>query len=73
MTNHKPDCKMSFGRKDSSCPRCQELIQGAPARDGWQKQYFSKKKKEEADRILAIRNHNCTTSGCAPICVAFDW
>lgn len=32
-TKHKADCKMSFGRLDSSCPRCIELAQGAKRRN----------------------------------------
>jgi hypothetical protein len=28
-TKHKEDCKMVFGRKDKTCPRCQELLNGA--------------------------------------------
>lgn len=34
-TAHKTDCKMAFGRKDATCPRCQEMLSGAPARRGW--------------------------------------
>ena len=30
-TQHKVDCRMIFGRKDPDCPRCQELMNGAPA------------------------------------------
>lgn len=28
-TRHSNDCAMVFGRKDPSCPRCQELLAGA--------------------------------------------
>lgn len=34
-TQHKADCRMAFGRKDPSCPRCQELLNGASPRLGW--------------------------------------
>jgi hypothetical protein len=34
-TKHKSDCNMAFGRKDPSCPRCQELLNGATPRQGW--------------------------------------
>jgi len=44
---HKNDCEMSFGRKDPTCPRCQELLNGAPARAGWQKNYYAQKAREK--------------------------
>ncbi len=34
-TQHSDTCRMAFGRFDSSCPRCQELALGSPARKGW--------------------------------------
>jgi hypothetical protein len=41
---HSNQCKMAFGRKDKECPRCQELLNGAQPRSGWQKEYFEHKK-----------------------------
>jgi len=73
MTKHKPDCKMTFGRKDPSCPRCQELLNGAPPRDGWQKAYFHKKQTDYEQFRRALAAHNCQKSKCGPICTAFDW
>ncbi len=32
---HKTDCGRVFKRYDLSCPRCQELAKGEPARAGW--------------------------------------
>jgi len=32
---HTADCTRVFKRYDLSCPRCQELAHGAPARKGW--------------------------------------
>jgi hypothetical protein len=32
ITKHKDDCKMTFGRKDATCPRCAELLAGAAPR-----------------------------------------
>jgi len=69
-TKHKPDCVMAFGRKDETCPRCQELLNGAKPRAGWS----SKRRQEEADRLQAIRNHNfaaCTANNV--VCTHFDW
>jgi hypothetical protein len=34
-TQHSTTCRMAFGRFDISCPRCQELASGSPARKGW--------------------------------------
>ncbi len=45
---HKDDCNMAFGRKDPSCPRCMELINGSPARSGWQKNYYTQKAREKS-------------------------
>ena len=66
---HKSACKMSFGRKDPSCPRCQELLKGAPVRHGW----GHAKKVQEQRLIAAIRNHDCKKSNCGIVCTAFDW
>lgn len=51
------------------CPRCQELLAGAPARKGW----GAAAKRAEALRIQAIKTHNCQTHGCGPVCVYGDW
>ncbi len=68
---HKSDCKMSFGRKDPTCDRCQELLNGAAPRSGWQAGYFSFKKQQEANQLAAIKNHKCTN--CGPVCTFGDW
>jgi hypothetical protein len=34
---HSKACTAAFGRFDKRCPRCLELVHGAPARPGWQK------------------------------------
>lgn len=68
-TLHKADCKKAWAKFDSTCPRCQELLSGAPRREGW----GAKAKREEYLRIQAIRNHNCKECGCGPVCTAFDW
>ena len=73
MIKHKTDCKMVFGRKDPSCPRCQELLSGAKPREGWQREYYTTKQQEEARWARALKQHNCQESKCMPICTAFDW
>lgn len=73
-TKHKADCKMTFGRKDATCPRCIELINGAPARAGWQQAYFARKARDEAQRSAAIAAHDF--KACAArniVCTCFDW
>lgn len=75
---------LPFGRKapKGECPRCDELHDGAPARSGWQKDYFERKNRHDAERSAAIRNH--TNDNCpymqrnahgywAGVCVCFDW
>lgn len=45
-TKHSKTCKMQFGRKDPTCPRCQELLEGAPPR----KRAWRLKSELDADR-----------------------
>ena len=78
MTKHKADCKMSFGRKDESCPRCQELLNGAPTRDGWQKSYYAHKAQQEQLQTLAHAAHFApngphASGKCGPVCTFGDW
>ena len=68
-TKHKLDCKMAFGRKDVSCPRCQELLNGAAPVE-WT---VSANKRAEKRQIASIRNHNCITSKCGPVCTHGEW
>ena len=57
-----------FGRKTAGCPRCDELIAGAePVR------WDTRRADDEARRIQAIKNHDCTKSRCGPVCTAFEW
>ena len=63
--NHTPN----FGRHVATCPRCDEIAQGAPVVRGWK----SAAKRNELSRIRAIRAHDCKISGCGPVCVAFDY
>ncbi len=70
-TKHKADCKMVFGRKDATCPRCQELLRGAAPiqwRGAW-------RKEQEQRQIAAINTHDFTA--CARtnggVCTHFDY
>jgi hypothetical protein len=73
VTKHSVDCNMAFGRKDPSCPRCQELMAGAAPRAGWQKSYYANKTAQEAAQRSAIRHHDCKVSGCSVVCTFGDW
>lgn len=81
-TKHKDDCNMVFGRKDITCPRCQELLQGAKPRRGYgDRQIFSRGKliwitpsQQSRIRTQEIRNHDCQKANCHPtVCTAFDY
>lgn len=45
-TLHSKYCKAAFFRRDWSCHRCCELMQGAAPREGWQKPFFAKKLRQ---------------------------
>lgn len=68
-TKHKYDCNMAFGKKDPSCPRCQELLNGAEPRKSWHAKYYA----DQERRMQGIRSHDCVKSNCGPVCTAFDW
>lgn len=71
---HKEDCKMVFGRKDATCPRCQELLAGAAPRDGWQASYYKNKASEESRTSRAISQHFASEEHKKEtMCTAFDW
>ena len=66
-TKHTHD--VVFGRKVDFCPRCEELKAGAaPVK-------WNIDRKRINDQVLAqeIRNHNCSKSGCGPICTFGQW
>lgn len=73
LIKHNSDCSRVFKKYDAKCPRCQQLEEGAPPREGWQTRYFANKKHEEDQQSRAIKNHNCERSNCGPICTAFDY
>lgn len=64
----------AFGRKTPGCPRCDELIAGAAPREAHAgHQAAARRATAEAQTLEAIRTHDCRTSGCGPVCTAFDW
>lgn len=69
-TVHASTCRMAFGRKDATCPRCQELLAGAAPRT-WAY------KTNDLQRAMEIRTHfdsaKHRTGGCGPVCTYGDW
>lgn len=52
---HSVDCKMVFGRFDPLCPRCQQMMHGAPPRSGWQAEYHRNKAKQRASKSSRLQ------------------
>lgn len=69
QTKHSTDCRRVFSNYDLRCPRCQELACGKPARAGWS----DLRRRNEANRVRWIREHDCRQAGCGPICTFGDW
>ena len=67
---HKADCLRVFSRYDRECPRCQELINGAPARKGWGL-------SNDARRCIEIDSHFTSekhlSGGCGVVCTFGEW
>lgn len=72
-TQHNAGCQRVFKNYDPNCPRCQELMAGAKPRQGWQGNYYRRKKQQDEQRTKAIYSHNCINSGCGPVCTFGDW
>lgn len=74
-TRHGTNCKMAFGRKDPNCPRCQELLAGAPARTrfGESPEYAAMKKRNAENERRWNREHDCVKSKCGPVCTWGQW
>lgn len=68
-TKHRDGCKRIFGRYDLTCDRCCELRMGFGARRGWN----DSARRFDAERIAAIRAHQCNPTTCGPVCTRFDW
>lgn len=72
-TQHNVSCNKAFGRKDPGCARCVELMNGAPARKGWQTEYYARKKIQEAIDLRSVQKHDCKKSGCSVVCTFGEW
>jgi hypothetical protein len=71
-TVHNTDCKRVFKNYDATCPRCQELANGASARKGW-----NSRREQDLRRCAEIRSHfqsDAHRSGkCGPVCTFGEW
>ena len=68
-TKHADNCKMVFGKKDPTCPRCVELLNGATPRS-WGN---SLRKENAAQSLKWIKAHNCQKSKCGQVCTFGEW
>jgi hypothetical protein len=68
-TPHATDCRKVFGRFDPSCPRCKELLAGAPRRE-WS---TTRRARFDAQPVRDIREHDCKRSHCGPVCTFGEW
>lgn len=64
---------MAFGRKDPTCPRCRELLDGAAPRPRFGGRAYVPELPTPAARHSAIWAHDCKASGCGPVCTFGDW
>lgn len=58
-----------FGRKVVDCPRCLELVAGAPP-IRWSVRHAMERNTQWVD---ALRRHRCAVSECGPVCTFGDW
>jgi len=68
-TKHSAGCKMVFGRKDPSCPRCQELLAGSKPRQ-WA---ISNDQRRCAEIKEHFASHKHLSGGCGPVCTFGEW
>ena len=57
-----------FGRTTPGCPRCDELIAGAPPIT-----WNIRRRETDAEISAMIDAHNCEESKCGIVCTAFQW
>ena len=67
-TQHNHD-KTAFGRRVDGCPRCIELANGAPKREG----VFDHQNKLEAERTAEIRRHFADPHSTCDHKTCFQW
>ena len=72
-TRHNVDCSRAFKNYDPQCPRCQELANGAEARQGWGPS------RRELDLMAAssvsahFSSERHLSGGCGVVCTYGEW
>jgi hypothetical protein len=69
-TKHSVDCKMVFGRKDHSCPRCQELLAGSEPRKWFG---IDNDQRRCAEIREHFSSHKHLSGGCGVVCTFGDY
>jgi hypothetical protein len=77
-TKHSAECSPPGRgpgfRRTPGCPRCAELDAGAAPREAHAGiAAIQRAAGADAELTRRMREHNCATSGCGPVCTAFDW
>ena len=62
-----------FGRKTVGCPRCNELIDGAPAVQWRNTECRTNSKIRSAEIRAHFKSHKHLTGGCGPVCTFGQW
>lgn len=68
MATTKHSHEVVFGRKVAGCPRCAELLAGAPV-----VRWATSRRERDARYCAEVRAHNCAAAGCGPVCTFGDW
>jgi hypothetical protein len=71
-TKHSVDCKMAFGRKDRNCPRCQQLLNGAPPVK-WSESFKQRDARRCAEIADHFKSHKHLSGGCGVVCTFGEW
>jgi len=72
---HSDGCQMAFGRKDSRCPRCIELMNGSKPRA----RFGGRQTRAQIDARLCeeirehFRSHKHLSGGCGLVCTFGEW
>lgn len=73
-TKHNYNCTRVFKNYDLNCLRCLELKNGSKPRDGWQKDYYARKAREDNfDREFRTRHFNSEAHKNEVVCTFGDW
>lgn len=63
----------AFGRRDTTCLRCRQLLEGVSVKTVLG-EALARKKRDEAQRLQAIREHDLTACQKKNICCThFEW